>query len=180
MTYSIGLRAPSRSELIGHWCDEVIDRLTEDDRFVDAELAPAENPGEVTAASTTSLFDMLGEALLDEQAFTEWFARYVSEQKYPDHEPPRRLSTAQIQQRLARGATLIRHPASRYSFIRHPRLVLFVDGQRFACGGRASALVERLCGHARRPLLAADVNARAVLELVTALYNQGSLVFSNV
>ena len=32
MTYSVGFRAPSRTELIGGWCDEVVAGLEDDDR----------------------------------------------------------------------------------------------------------------------------------------------------
>ncbi len=41
MTYSVGFRAPSRADLIAHWTDDVLDALTDDDRYRDTELTGA-------------------------------------------------------------------------------------------------------------------------------------------
>src|SRR5688572_6389789 len=38
MTYSVGFRAPSRSELVAHFCDHVLGTLEDDDRYADPNL----------------------------------------------------------------------------------------------------------------------------------------------
>ena len=49
MTYSIGFRAPSRSELIEAWADDVVSELQDSDRYGDPHLAVQDNPGEISA-----------------------------------------------------------------------------------------------------------------------------------
>ena len=55
MTYSIGFRAPARSELIAQWCDHVISAETDDVRYGDPCLTIQANPGEITQAAIAEL-----------------------------------------------------------------------------------------------------------------------------
>ena len=55
MTYSVGFRAPSRAELIAHWCDHLLAELADDDRYADPDLAPQANPGEIAPAALDRL-----------------------------------------------------------------------------------------------------------------------------
>ncbi len=178
MTYSIGLRAPSRAELIGHWCDEVIAGLDEDDRYTDAAGQEHAPPGELTPATLARLRTLAMSALNDEARFADWFGRYTSERKYAESaEPPtRRLSATQLARALVRGAVLARVASSRYAFIRHGRgLALYVDGERYTCAGRAAQLALRLCGQGERELHAADVPAGPALALAATLHARGAL-----
>ena len=80
---------------------------------------------------------------------------------------------------LAQGVPLSRNPASRFSSIRQgePELLLFVDGHGFDCDGDTARLAERLC---REPTMVVDAGlaaSPAVITLVAALIDQGSLAF---
>lgn len=180
MTYSIGLRAPSRAELLGHWCDYLIDRLDDDDRYVDGALTPTTLAGEIDQTTLAALHAMVSERLRDRAAFADWFGRYATERKYAevDPVPARPLSRAQLTRRLAAGACLLRAASSRYALVREPP-ALFVDGQRFALCGAALRLAALLCADGPRALRSGDVRAAAALALATALYAQGSLVFAH-
>ena len=180
MTYSIGFRAPARTELIAHWCDHVLGGVEEDDRYSDPDLQAADNPGEISEQAIAGLHAMITEKMRDPQAFARWFGAY-STRKYPDIDwrPPLPIDVAQLRETLADNVPLLRNPASRFSFIRQQAhaVLLCVDGQCFECADDTAAFAEHLCG--QHPV-AADphlLESGPVLELITRLFNQGSLAF---
>jgi 50S ribosomal protein L16 3-hydroxylase len=181
MTYSIGFRAPSRSELIAHWTDDVLGRLQDDDRYGDPDLTAQANPGEIVPAAIARLQAMMTERLVDRDAFARWFGEYNSARKYPDldWQPDAPVGIGQIGAYLTDGLPLSRNPASRFSFIRQDAgaLLLFVDGQTFACAGEMATFAEQLCA---RDEVTVDPDLRAsdaAMTLITMLVEQGSVAF---
>lgn len=181
MTYSIGFRAPSRSELIGYWADDLLADMKDDDRYSDPALKTQDNPGEIRSDAADQLHQMIMEKMGDRDAFARWFGQYSSTAKYPDVDwgPETPLSAEALRAKLLDGLRLSRNSASRFSFIRQKAnsVLLFVDGTCFECAGQTSAFAETLCAKAQ---IAPDHNlieSDNVLALVTKLYNQGSLTF---
>ena len=180
MTYSVGFRAPSRAELIEGWCDRRVEHLTEDDRYADPDLVAPANPGEIPVAALDRLQAMVLEALADRSAFARWFGSYTTQPKYAemDWRPESPVTAAEAGALLAAGAPLLRNPASRFAYVREgDGLQLFVDGEALACTGAAAVLAEALCATRTGPVQAGSADA-AVVALVTALVNQGSLAFA--
>lgn len=178
MTYSIGFRAPSRSELIAHWCDHVLAELDEDDRYGDPDLAIQANPGEITPTAVARLQAMIAEKMLEPDAFVRWFGRYNSTPKYPDVDwtPDAPISAAGLRKRLTAEGALHRNPASRFSFVREPGL-LFVDGRSFDYDNAIAALVEDLCARDRLAVGPDLLQSDAAMELLAGLFNAGSVAF---
>jgi len=181
MTYSVGFRAPSRSELIAHFGDHVIAALEDDDRYADPDLRRQANPGEIAPAALERLQAMITETLSDREAFARWFGAYVTTPKYPelDWAPDEAMTASELRRRLSAGEPLQRNAASRFSFVRQDdgALLLFADGQCHACRGEAAKLAEALCAQgslAARPELLASAEAT---ELIALLVAQGSLAF---
>ena len=173
MTYSIGFRAPSRSELIAHWADDVLSGLSDDDRYADPGMRPQDNPGEIDAAAIDRLHAMVTERLLDRTAFARWFGRWNSEPKNPDIDW--RPDAAVDPATLAGGMMLVRNPASRFSFIRQGEAVLlFVDGTCFECGFDTRGFAEQLCAQDR-----VEIGPDADLTLVARLIDQGSVALAD-
>ncbi len=181
MTYSIGFRAPSRSELVAHWCDEVLSHLQDGDRYGDSGLARQANPGEITADAIAGLHALATEKLLDRADFARWFGEYSSTRKYPDMDwqPEEPACIEELRAMMAGGAPLIRNPASRFSFLRERdgAVLLFVDGRSFECAGEQAEFAERLCGADRIVVGEVLLQSEAVMELVAELFNQGSVGF---
>ena len=181
MTYSVGFRAPSRAELIGDFCDDLLEEMSDDDRYGDPDLSPQDNPGEITSAAIDGLHAMLKEGLSDRAAFTRWFGKYNSTPKYPeiDWRPEEPASAGELRAALTSGAPVQRNPASRFSFIRQSggNVLLFVDGESFECADRAAQLAVQLCGETSVAVAAELIDSDPAMELVAALYNQGSLAF---
>jgi 50S ribosomal protein L16 3-hydroxylase len=181
MTYSIGLRAPSRADLIGHWSDHVLTQLHDDDRYGDAGLGAANNPGEISAAALTELQRLATESLHDAAAFQQWFGKFSTARKYPeiDLRPEHSLSMAEFT-KILREAAPLRNPASRFAFIRDGSgVVLFVDGETFPCNAELAPLAEQICAAPTLPIGIEILKSPASMALLLALYHQGSLVFED-
>jgi 50S ribosomal protein L16 3-hydroxylase len=180
MTYSIGFRAPSRSELIAHYVDNVLAGLSDDDRYGDPGLAVQENPGEITADALASLHGMVMEKLTDPAAFARWFGEHNSTPKYPDIDwaPEESVSVEELRARLAAGEALHRNPASRFSFVRKGEgVLLFVDGECFECKGEGGVFAELLCATEQVTMIQPMTNSEAVVAILVRIFNQGSMVF---
>jgi 50S ribosomal protein L16 3-hydroxylase len=179
MTYSIGFRAPSRRDLIEDWAVHVSEGLAEDDRYADPGLPAQANPGEITPEAIARLHALATEALADREAFARWFGQSSSTPKYPeaDWRPEEQLEAEEVRELLGDGAPLSRNPASRFSFIRKggDALLLFVDGACVACNGRAARMAEQICAQDSLMLTPDAIEDESVLELITALANQGSI-----
>ena len=180
MTYSIGFRAPSRGELIANWCESLAAELQDEDRYADPDLPQQENPGEITQAAIDRLHAMITEHLLDRSAFARWFGCYSTTSKYPeiDWQPEEPFDREDVRRLLSGDVPLFRNPASRFTFIRQTGAVLlFANGECFACTGAAGVLAERLCAEAG-PLHLPEPTAQGeTLDLIVALLNRGSLAF---
>lgn len=181
MTYSVGFRAPSSGDLIESWCDDLLERLSDDDRYTDPNLTVQANPGEITADSITDLHAMITQQLADKDAFARWFGEYNSAPKYmeADWQPEEPIEMPELREALADGAILCRNPASRFSFIRQAgdAILLFVDGQSFVCSGDAVPVAEALCGQGWLEFSSDSRASEATLILLVSLYNHGSIAF---
>jgi len=177
MTYSIGFRAPSRGELIGQWCDHLVEHLADDDRYADPDLSPQANPGEIAPGAIDRLHAMVTEALQDRAAFARWFGAHATTPKYPDVDW-RPDEAVDLSAGLEGAAALVRNPASRFAFVRQDadRLDLFVDGDRFACAGPVAVFAERLCAESRLQLAGYAPETAQTLALIAALIERGSVM----
>ena len=181
MTYSIGFRAPSRSELIAHWSDHLLDGMDDDDRYADPDLAAQANPGEIGSDAIAQLQAMMLASLQDRDAFVRWFGQFNSTRKYPDIDwrPEEPVEVDQLRACLASGMPLQRNPASRFSFVRQNAgaLLLFVDGECFECSGDTATLAEAICAESEITIAGHLQASDAAMALIAALYNQGSVAF---
>ena len=180
MTYSIGFRAPSHRELIAGWCDAVLADIPEDDFYTDPGLAPQANPGEISAAALARLHALVTASLADRDGFAAWFGRHTTAPRNPeiDWSPDKPATLAGLRRKIAKGAALLRNPASRFAFIRQAgATLLFVDGESHPCQGDAIALAEQLCAPDHITL---DPGlSDAGLALIHTLHNRGSLALES-
>jgi 50S ribosomal protein L16 3-hydroxylase len=87
MTYSIGFRAPSHSDLLLDISADIAAELSQDQRYSDAQLSPTEHPGEITADTIKRFQAILGELLLDETRIAQWLGTYGTRPKRTSLEP---------------------------------------------------------------------------------------------
>jgi 50S ribosomal protein L16 3-hydroxylase len=181
MTYSIGFRSPSASELVAGWSEQLLTGMQEDDRYRDPGLELQDNPGEISGRAIAELHAMVTGRMLDEQAFARWFGEFSSTPKYPDVDwrPEHPSEMDEVRERIAGGVPLVRNAASRFSFLRQEGdlLLLFVDGRSFECSRETSAFAERLCAQVRVHVGPELSKSKPTLKLIAALVDQGSVAF---
>jgi 50S ribosomal protein L16 3-hydroxylase len=181
MTYSIGFRAPSESELLAGWSEHLLDQQEEGPRYSDASLEEQQNPGEIRAEAIARLHELATGKMLDLAAFARWFGEHNSSRKNPDvdwgREEP--VGIDEVRELAARNLPLSRSPGSRFSFIRREAgsLVLFVNGASFDCHGETARLAEELCAGDCIRIDSIRSRSDASMTLVKELVNRGSLEF---
>jgi 50S ribosomal protein L16 3-hydroxylase len=183
MTYSIGFRAPSSTELLADFCDEQLSKLTDFERYTDPSLPLQSNPGEIQPAVIDKIQQQLIDHFSDSSQITEWFGRYMTQAKYSDNEVEaiEPYSHDDVIELITQEQSLFRDSASRFAFSRLPEHhLLYVNGQSFVCVNDASKqLAELLSGHDKFPAnrLSSLINDADSFNLLLTLINQGSVYF---
>ncbi|KRA79373.1 cupin domain-containing protein [Altererythrobacter sp. Root672] len=181
MTYSIGFRAPSRSELIEDLAEAVTADLEDDDRYADPNLQAQENPGEISREAIDQLLGMVAERMLDRDAFARWFAGYSTTPKRPEisWQPEEPFEVDEVRRMLAEPTELLRNPASRFAFVRGKpgSVLLSVDGRCFDCAGETVVFAEQLAGQDQVTVGPNVAASEPTVDLITTLLNQGSVAF---
>lgn len=175
MTLSVGMRAPSQAELTGDLADYLAERLPDELRYADPDLAPVKAVGEIDAAALARLRRALPfAAALDEDSLRDWFGRYITRYRVAQNPAPpaRAVSEAALRKHLAAGAPLLRHPWTRLAWSRgRAGCTLFANGQAWPA---PPALARALC--AQRELSLADAPSAADVALLHRLVDDGHLV----
>lgn len=137
LTFSIGMRAPARSELLVDFAEFLAEQLPETQRYADPDLAAVQDSGEIDAAALARVAHALAPfSPPDPETLRTWFGRFITRYRSAGDiaAPPRPPTPAQMATRLAAGATLHRHPFSRLAWARSSRgAELFVDGESHPC-----------------------------------------------
>lgn len=157
MTYSVGFRAPSHSDILLDYAQERASALTEDQRFSDPDRAASANPGLIAETDLAQVRSILQKLLLDDTRLASWFGRFMTQ---PSRDALR-FDLASPYPALAPGVRAAYWP-------RGDQATLYVNGEEFAC---SLAFAETLCS-GRGPV-ATDRADRSLLDHLT---HQGYLV----
>lgn len=176
ITYSIGFRAPSRLELLGRFID---DGGVQDQRYTDAGLTPAANPGEITAEALGCIREMMRSATAADESINAWFGRHVTQlpERMDVPRPKRPLTPEEFLIEWRGHGKAWRSRLCRSAFIRGPRsaLTLFVNGQSFLLPAAAETFVLHLTGGGA---IAPGENVEeTTLQVMCDLYNEGVVIF---
>ena len=182
MTYSVGFRAPSASEVLVHFTDFVAQFLPDEERYADADLQPGGEPQQIQADALQRLRGLLNQHLQDDRLLMAWFGQFMTEPRYPELLQGEDLQASQLQQALDEGAMLVRNPSARLAWAElGDELMLFASGQGRLLGGELRELLQLLC---QAPALHADNLASWLQQeeahtLLLELIKQGSLEFAD-
>lgn len=167
MTYSVGFRSPSHSEIISDYCDHMIENLRSDDRYVDSNAARPNNPGAITPQTIDDLHHMMRDQMNDKALFAQWFGQYSSTPKYGESN----INQPAID--MDEHTQLIRNPSSRFTYIDSDDFTFFADGRAYVCNAAAANLARHICSY--DPInIASDIwrdkEARAIIK---SLFTRG-------
>ena len=174
LTFSIGMRAPSRAELMLDLVEELAAGIPDEQRYADPDLQPPADPNEIDDAAFARVLAAVQPLReLDDAALRRWFGRFITRYRAAGDiaAPPKPASAAKVADTLAAGGRLLRHPHARVAWNREGRRArLHASGLAFDMGvasAKALAAAESLDAAA---VAALDDDGRAALQ---ALVTQG-------
>jgi len=185
MTYSVGFRSPTLSELVTTYCDDLILRSVGNSHYRDPEgLAPARDPAEITPQALAHIGTLLDRALGDDRETRDrWIGRYLTEPKphLQVDSPEEPLDPRELHIAFERRGLLVRNGLSRLAFIRgHGDTdYLYVNGEEFPLPSHLGGFLEALAHHRRLHFgyLSTWLARNTALDLLAELYNRGHLGF---
>jgi len=136
LTFSLGMRAPAKAELIEDFALELASRAGEKERYADPDLAVPADAFEIDAAALArvraTLGGMAGDSADDDALLRRWFGRFITRYRASgDLQPPKKAPTrSMFDAALEAGGVLQRHPFSRVAWLRvgKARAMWFVTG----------------------------------------------------
>jgi 50S ribosomal protein L16 3-hydroxylase len=174
LTFSVGLRAPSATELMQAVATDLLERDVNVARYRDPPLHGKMRPGEIDALAVKRMRRTLRRLLksLDEQTLASSLGRFMSLYRAPRAAQPRARPPAipAISRQLQSGGSILRDPWQRLSWnVQHDQALLHAAGRSLTL---SQDLAEQLC--ADRPLQDAGwlalsaADQRAVRQLLAA------------
>ncbi len=175
MTYSVGFRALSYSEMISHWCDHLLSNDQEQQHLKDSKLTASQHPAEITPAALTQLKTVMRRLLDKPEQMESWFATAVTQSKYDNESHFEEQYTKEdIDSMISQGVCLQKLPETRLAFIRRGKhLALFANGQPVNSKLAAPEFIEYLCLEQKlnSPSLEEFVSNKANLQVLATLIN---------
>jgi 50S ribosomal protein L16 3-hydroxylase len=172
LTFSVGMRAPSRAELMLDFVEELAAAVPEESRYADPELTLPADPHEIDEAAFARVRAALSELqTLDETALRRWFGRFITQYRAAGElaRPARVPSLATVADTLAKGGRLLRHPHARHAWAREgKRARLHANGLAYGMGlasARTLAAAEVIDDTAFASL---DADGRSALDALLA------------
>lgn len=181
MTWSVGFRAPSDRELLDGFCNHLIGRIPELQRYGDAGRRPARHPGELEQPAIEALRERIANLVGEPGALEEFLGRWLSEPKYAAHateRPARRWTRATLEKALARATDVRRDEGSRFLLLADPLSpVLYVDGEPLPLADGALDAAALVADHRilSAPALRTLLQDGQSAALVISLFNSGHL-----
>lgn len=182
ITLSVGFRAPTVDDLLTSFTDFLCTETDVSSHLSDGDTRLPDNPGTIGSDVLDRLQSELQSRLSDRRQLALWFGQFSTSPKNSDivipAEPP--ATRDDLLEALADGGTLRWNEGSRFAYAEFDdQTALFVDGERYLLSGDARPLAPLLCACSRPDMASVTALCRdsALAELVTVLYNQGSLYF---
>jgi 50S ribosomal protein L16 3-hydroxylase len=142
MTFSIGMRAPSRAELLVDLAEELAASLPEEARYADPDLAEPRDAFEIDDAAFARVDQALSAlATMDAKSRRRWFGRFITRYRSAGEitAAPRTPSFETALKSLAGGGLLLRHPFARSAWSKQGKeALLFVDGEAWQMDQRSA------------------------------------------
>jgi 50S ribosomal protein L16 3-hydroxylase len=172
LTFSVGMRAPSRSELMLDFVEELAAGVAEESRYADPDLALPADPAEIDDAAFARVRAALADLqTLDEATLRRWFGRFITQYRAAGElaRPARAPSLAAVADTLARGGRLHRHPHARHAWAREGRRArLHANGLAYAMGMASARLLAGADVIDQAALASLDADGRGALESLLA------------
>jgi 50S ribosomal protein L16 3-hydroxylase len=179
MTCSVGFRAPSISNMVSEYAENLATDIDQALRYEDPDLACQHYPAEISTGALARIKTIIARQLtVDDGSLMRWFGEFSSESRSGIHPLPPEKTMAtydKLATLLATESTIARSPAAKFLFTsKNETTLLFVDG---TCHEASQALAKTLTEHRKIAVqqLMASVNGQADQRVLLELYNCGCL-----
>lgn len=133
ITYSVGFRAPSYSDILLDLCQDIASDLSPDHRFSDTGRTPNDKAGEITEEDIIRVRSIVHSIISDDTVLRDWFGRYMTQ---PCRQSP------QLEADSAAHPVLSPQARAAYAAVGERDAVLYINGQQFPC---SLPFAEQLC-----------------------------------
>ena len=180
MTCSVGFRAPSYSNIISEYAENIAMRIDEKLRYRDPDLECQRNPAEITAAALERIRSIIADQLtVNDDSLVRWFGAYCSESRSGTHAvPPERTFAGyhDLTVSLLTHHCIRQSPAAKFLFagIGNSTL-LFVDGNSYPTSRRFASTIAANRSISAQQLIEA-VSSNADQQALLELYHNGYLL----
>ncbi|MGB1239195.1 MAG: JmjC domain-containing protein [Pseudomonadales bacterium] len=86
VTYSVGFRAPSHTEVLQHFTDFVGQSLPADLRYSDPKLGAQAHSAQIDDSAISQVQEILKRYIEQPEVIKQWFGCYMTEHKYPEQQ----------------------------------------------------------------------------------------------
>lgn len=175
VTYSVGFRAPSHTELYQNFARFLGDNIPGELRYADPDHKRQTHSAEIDQASIERLQNTMRHYIDNPTLLAQWFGEYMTDPKYPEQQQANSDTPA-----VKPGDMLARNEGSRLAFVDQPGMtpLLFADGKSYEFEPASLPLIQQLTEQ-----VDFEVPEQASTEfcaLLSQLVNQGSLYVDDV
>lgn len=174
MTFSIGMRAPSKAELLDDFSMGLTAKMDESDRYRDSILSVQKSPSEIDAAALTQVRELIRTmATQSDRQINEWFGNFITRYRSAGDisAPPKQIKFLQALNQLDGGAKLIRHPFARFAWCKNGRsALLFTHGEMI---GLSASSAQKICDFKEIDQMRWSGMAQDARDAIANLYAQG-------
>jgi len=172
----VGYRAVSHADLLNDFISHITQNLSPKLTYQDADLKKQSHPAEITHDAIDRVSSIFKEYLNpNHPEISRWFGRYMSDPKSENNEAPeeRIESIDELLEEMQVGATLYRHPASRFAYNQQKGYsMLFVDGEDYVT---SSEFAIQLCENRIISITLINAANHDEQKLLLDLYNNGCI-----
>lgn len=184
MTFSIGFRAPSYTELLSAYIDDHITELDDKLRYQDPDLSVSQNNGEISSEAINKVQEILLSQFSDKTKIADWFGPFITEYLNDDnHQIEKTLSSSEFLSHYEKAGTIRRPATVRANYYKktNGELALYINGIKQKIIPETEQLVMIFCNqHLNNYIdLESQLTDKNRVEFLCELYNKGYLEFSN-
>jgi len=176
ISFSVGYRAVSHADLLNDFISHITQQLSPKLTYQDADLKIQNHSAEITDDAIKRVSNIFKEYLNpNHPELRRWFGRFMSDPKSENNEAPENSiqSINELLENMQAGATLYRHPASRFAYMhKDEQSILYIDGNDYDV---SREFAESLCEHREINRDVIDKASEAEQQLIIDLYNAGSI-----
>ena len=183
ITFSIGFRAPSHTELLTAYIDDHIGEINEKLRYRDPQLSQNINSGEISEAAIDSIQKIFIEQFNNREKLADWFGEYITDY-LNDHEDieSEKLTFSEFIQRLKKLNYIRRTPTVRANYyFKHNegQIAFYINGSKQKILPSTEKIIRLFCNqhiinyNDIKPYL----EDKSAIEYLFHLYNNGYLEY---